>query len=271
MKDYWSCSKFADFIRGTEKPEGGTRQEWNAWDKLAKSLYPTRFWIAETALDAIQDVIYWPIDKLYDIKYYINNRWITRTHQLTAHTKDIVPGQWFDVGSRFMPCLFNTLVDFVEIELAGNSRTIANDFSPPWYAFGWFKFRVWRSPEAGLAYLNWAMNLTMDESWGVAPTSPDYGKPCKQATDAKEIYDLYMWWTTEYVHRLDPMDESGYSNYFEYERAKYGTDWPEQTDHVDRENQKRLSTICRDLEELHRQEDEAMMIRLIRVRDSLWT
>jgi hypothetical protein len=31
MKNYWSCSKFADWLRGMPKLEAGTIEEWNAW------------------------------------------------------------------------------------------------------------------------------------------------------------------------------------------------------------------------------------------------
>ena len=79
-----------------------------------------RYWIAEEALDYLQDFITWPVRKIYDIKYYINNRWVSKTHALTASVKDIPRGEWRDVGHRFLPCLFNELVDFVEIELPSN-------------------------------------------------------------------------------------------------------------------------------------------------------
>ena len=115
---YWSCTKLANRIRGKKKPLAATSEDWDVWHKEAKQAHPIRYWIAEEALDKVQAFIWWPVDKIYSVKYYINNRWVTRTHALTAHPRDIKPGQWMDVGYRFLPCLFNELVDFVEVELA---------------------------------------------------------------------------------------------------------------------------------------------------------
>jgi hypothetical protein len=116
--NYWSCSDFADKIRGTDYPTYETSEGWASIEKLAKAAHPLRFWIADTVLDKIQDVYMFPSDTFYNIKYYIENRWVSRTNGLTAHPKDIKPGEWCDVGYRFLPCMFNELVDFVEVELA---------------------------------------------------------------------------------------------------------------------------------------------------------
>ena len=114
---YWTCSKFADWVRGTPKGEAKTSEGWDNWHKLAGQS-KIRYWLAEEGLDYLQKVVFYVPDTLYSIKYYINNRWVTKTHALTAHPRDIKPGRWCDVGNRFLPCLFNELVDFVEVELA---------------------------------------------------------------------------------------------------------------------------------------------------------
>ena len=118
MRNYWTCTKFADWLRGTTKLKAGTAEQWDEWEKRAKRDFPVRWWLAEEGLDMVQKFFMYPVDILYAIKYYINNRYITRTHQLTAHARDIKPGHWCDVGYRFLPCLFNELQDFVEVELA---------------------------------------------------------------------------------------------------------------------------------------------------------
>lgn len=191
---YWSCTKFADWIRGIEKGGAKTGRGWREWEQEGKRLHPVRYWIAEEALDAIQNFIWWPVDKLHDVKYYINNRWVTRTHALTAHPRDIKPGQWQDVGYRFLPCLFNELVDFVEVELAWWHIAWASPeekakYKTPFWASGWFRWRTWRCPQAGLDNLEWQRNLTWKEE-ELGADHKDLGKPTYQAVKAQEILEL---------------------------------------------------------------------------------
>jgi hypothetical protein len=276
--NYWSCTPFADWIRGTTKLKMGTSEEWHEWETRAKRDYPIRWWIAEEGLGHIQDFVTWPVRKIYDVKYYINNRWVTKTHQLTAHARDIRPGEWRDVGNRFLPCLFNELVDFVEVEsawshIAWGSAEDRAKYDPPFWATGWWRWRTWRSPQAGLDHLDWAMTLTMDTDWGVEETDPNYGKPTGQAERAKEIKELYTWWTVTYPNRPDPHEASGWSEYCDRLREERGDHWfgmqsktPETEDMG-----KRALKLCTEIEEAYDKEDEEMMIRLIKIRDSLWT
>ena len=74
--NYWSCSKFADWVRGTPKRGALTSDGWHEWETEAKGYNPVRYWIAEEALDAIQNFIWWPVDQIYALKYYINNSWV---------------------------------------------------------------------------------------------------------------------------------------------------------------------------------------------------
>jgi len=256
----------------------GTSEEWHEWESRAKRDYPIRWWIAEEGLGHLQDFVTWPVRKIYDIKYYINNRWISHTHALTAHPRDIKPGEWRDVGNRFLPCLFNELVDFVEIEqawhhIAWNDES-KEKFKAPFWASGWFRWRTWRCPEAGIASLDWSMSLVWDKDWGVDETSPEFGKPTSQAIRAKEIKELYLWWTTVYPARPDPMDASGWSEYCDRLRIEQGSDrWigmKSKSPETEKMGKKALK-LSQKIEEAYDKEDEAMMIRLIKIRDSLWT
>jgi hypothetical protein len=273
---YWSNSKLADWIRGTAKPKAETGRGWDLWEAKAQENHPVRYWIVEEAFDAVQSFIWWPVDKLHDVKYYINNRWVTRTNSLTAHARDIKPGQWQDVGNRFLPCLFNELVDFVEIETAwshvawGNEEAIAK-YNPPFYAAGWWRWRTWRCPQAGIDHLNWASSLRMDDEW-TDKDSPDYGKPTRQAESAMEILALYRWWKEVYPSRPDPHEASGWSAYCEERRQKNGGSLlAGLDDNSDRETSKSILDRLTEIEQAHNAEDEAMLIRLIKIRESLWT
>lgn len=274
--NYWSCSKFADWVRGIEKGSAKTGRGWREWEQEGKAKYPVRFWIAEEALDAIQNFIWWPVDKIYDIKYYINNRWVSRTHSLTAHPKDIRPGQWCDVGNRFLPCLFNELVDFVEIELAWWHIAWADKdekakYKAPFWASGWFRWRTWRCPQAGLDNLEWQRKLVWKEE-ECEPNSPNIGQPTYQAIKAQEILELYRWWTEVYPNRPDPHDAGGWTAYCAMKRER-GDNFFDMEDRTPEEAEMAKIALdkTQEIEEAYNKEDEEMMIRLIKIRESLWT
>jgi hypothetical protein len=273
---YWSCSKFADWLRGTPKLKAGTGREWRLWKEAAKDTHPVRYWIVEEGLDAVQNFVNWPLDQLNDVRYYINNRWVTRSHCLTAHPRDIPRGEWRDVGNRFLPCLFNELVDFVEIEQAWHHVLWSDEerkkYQVPWWRSGWLRWRTWRSPEAGLEYLRWASGLTMDESMGLEPGEEGWGEPTYQAKAAKEIIELYTWWKDVYPARPDPHDASGWAEYCEMRREK-GYHFLDMEYNTEEERAQCRSALdkTREIEDAYNLEDEEMMIRLIRVRHALWT
>ena len=65
------------------------------------------------------------------------------------------------------------------------------------------------------------MTLVMDDNMGVEKDSPNFGKPTGQALRAKEIKELYLWWTVTYRARPDPYDASGWTAHCEAMRVKY--------------------------------------------------
>jgi hypothetical protein len=273
---YWTCSKFADWVRGTPKGGAKTSEGWDEWHVLAgQSKF--RYWLAEEGLDYLQKIVFYPTDKLYDLKYYINNRWITHTHALRAHPQDIKRGEWRDVGNRFLPCLFNELVDFVEVELAWWHLVWADKderkkYNAPWWRFGWWNIRVWRCPQAGLDNLEWQRNLRWKED-EVGSDSKSLGQLTPQAVKAQEILDLYKWWTEVYRNRPEPMEASGWSAYCEAARLANGgkmsfsSDKTPELKKMSKDAMKKLHKMEADYEK----EDEEMMIRLIKVRHGLWT
>ena len=276
--NYWSCSNFADWVRGTDKPMALEIGAWDDWNKAASEKHPIRFWIADEGLDYIQDFITWPVRKLYDIKYYINNRWVTKTHALTAHPRDIPRGGWRDVGDRFLPCLFNELVDFVEVELAWwhiawDSSEESKKYKAPFWAKGWFRWRTWRCPQAGLDNLAWQSKLVWNEDEFLDKDDPRYGKPTSQAIKAQEILDLYTWWTALRPARLDPYEASGWTAHCDAMREKYGggmAAWGKE-DKKEKAQSTKARKLLDKMEADYEKEDEDMMIRLIKVRHGLWT
>ncbi len=277
MRNYWTCTKFADWLRGTTKLKVGTAEEWDEWEARAKRDFPIRWWLAEEGLDHLQKFVMYIPDKLHAIKYYVNNRWVTKTHALTAHPSDIPRGEWRDVGNRFLPCLFNELRDFVEVELAWwhiawSDNDEKKKYNAPFWATGWFRWRTWRCPQAGLDNLEWQRNLVWREE-ECEPGSPNIGKPTYQAIKAQEILELYKWWTEVYPNRPDPYDASGWSAYCEASRQANGgkLSWSGDKSPELKKMSDKAHKLLRKIEESYEKEDEAMMIRLIKVRHGLWT
>jgi hypothetical protein len=272
---YWTIGPFADWLRGTPSPGALTSKGWREWREQAQKAHPIRYWLADDGLDYLQRFFYYIPDRLYALKYYINNRFVTKTHALTAHPRDIAPGEWRDVGNRFLPCLFNELRDFVEVELAWwhiawAGREEKAKYNAPFYATGWFRWRTWRCSEAGLDNLAWQMTLTNEEF--LEDDKKHLAESTYQAINAKEILELYRWWTEVYPNRPDPHDAGGWSDYCAKFRNE-GRDFLDFEDRTEEESEasKRALDATQAIEDKYNQEDEEMMIRLIRIRQSLWT
>jgi hypothetical protein len=171
-------------------------------------------------------------------------------------------------------------VDFVEVEsawshIAWGDKEARAKYDPPFWAAGWWRWRTWRCPQAGIDHLDWAMSLVCDKDWGTDETSPDFGKPTSQAIRAKEIKELYTWWTVTYRARPDPHEASGWSDYCDRlreERGDHGFGFGIKSKTPEIEDMgKRALERCGEIEAAYDAEDEEMMIRLIKIRDSLWT
>lgn len=250
MSRHWSCSRFADLVRGTDKLRAGTMEQWGEWHRAAAATHAFRYWLSEVALRRAQDFFTYPLRTYYSIRHYVNNRWVTKAHALTAAPIDIRPGNWCDVGDRFLPCLFNSLVDFVEVEKASLNGSEGRDRAN------------------GLAHLDWEISLVVDHD----PNHKQYGKPTLQAIAAKEIKHLYLWWTETYRNRVDIMESSGWSAHCAAMRVEPGCVFSgRDMTPADKERGSAAHKLLQKLEAANEKEEMLMMVRLIRVRSALWT
>lgn len=175
---------------------------------------------------------------------YIRNRYVYKTHALSSSKSQIKRGEWVDVGDRIVPCLFEELQGFVEIELA---REYDGHFDDNKACLIERLFNIRRAPRSGIDYLEWCMTI----SPSVCPT---------QATVAREILDLYVWWTVTRPLREDPYDSVHRFNMMEIH-------------HVDQERAINISESfnrARELEQAQFDEDTEMLTRLIKIRHHLW-
>jgi hypothetical protein len=166
------------------------------------------------------------------------------------------------------------LADFVEVETAWHhvlwDEKARKEYQVPWYRSGWLRWRTWRCAEAGIAHLKWAMTLTNEEF--LEEDEKHLAEPTYQAKAAKEILELYTWWKEVYPNRPDVHDASGWSAYCEMRREK-GYKLLDMEDKTPEEAEMCRTALdkSRELELQYAQEDEEMMIRLIKIRESLWT
>lgn len=276
MRNYWTTGKLADWLRGTTSPTVGTSKEWAAYNKLAKNSHPFRYWLVETALDKAQDIWCYIPEKLNSVRYYLNNRYTSKTHALTSTLKR---GQWHEFNTRLLHCSFDSFVDYVEIETAWShvmwgSKEDRAKYNMPWWRGQWWTrwFLEWRSPEAGIAHLEWASTLKYDDQW-IKKKDPLYGTPTPQAISAKEQWALYYWWKHVRPQRADVYDYCGWTAYCNEREAANPEGWlfEDAESKKDKKRSTALLEAMRKLEEQYASEDEEMLIRLVKIRDSLWT
>ena len=205
--NYWTCSKFADFIRGEKKPYALEWHKWGEWKDQQKKKRPIRFWLSDTLLDKLQDFFYFPYDVYSNVKSYVRNRWIDKTHYLKTGLK---PGDYHEFDTRILYGLFNELVDYVEIELAHLSK---------WDRTKSYKFNNGRCVEAAYDYFEWVNNL-QKESDKI------------QKENCIKIRELYEWWTKQRPNRDNPLtsitaeshDEKYYKLIHDIEQDYYNED-----------------------------------------------
>jgi hypothetical protein len=233
--NYWTCSKFGYWLTGVNKPPALSHDQWREWHKENQKRHPIRYWIAHDGLTMLQNIVNFPRDVIHTINVYIRNRFIDKIQYL--HT-GLIPGEYYDLDTRILHGLFNELIDFVEVEQAHLMSC---------YKERNYKFVKGRCQQAGLDYLDWAINLKMDESYGVPVDDKDYGKPTQQAKSARIMLELYNWWKNR-DNRPDPHSL--------FSRENDGKYYFRKIDEVE----------CR-----YDKEDTKMLIKLIKIRGSLWT
>ena len=242
---------------GIEKPYALEWGGWKRWKKETRAAHPVGYFLTETVPDFLSHVYDKLTSPYYDTRYYIRNRFFRKCHVLPTGFK---PGQYHDLDSRILHGLMQSLVDFVEVEKA---------WMHSWVAKKKYKFKNGRCAQAGLDYLKWEMELTNKE-WA-SKDDPSYGAFTEQAKNAREVYEIYNWWKNTYPNRKDPMDASGWSAYCDRLDREGRNILDHKETPADRKESKRALKLLRKIEQQYEREDEQMLIRLIKIRKSLWT
>lgn len=251
-----------DLIRGSTKPVFASAENWITWEATSKAAHPFRFWVVETAFDEIVNFVSYPKRVYNSISAYYRNRFISRSNQLVANPIDIKPGDWCDLSERLLFCPFNALQDFVEVELAGF-------FAVPWNTNTKYKFVKGRCPQAGIDYLT---NKTLEvwhEDDGVDQEL--VGTPTPWAKDAINILELYNWWVNTYRNRPDPNEVSGLTKELMNTTGNESIrSFFELMTQVSTPAYKEALAKSKEIEDSYDAEDQAMLIRLMNSRHTLW-
>lgn len=246
---YWSCTSFADWLRGTSKPYSATMEDWEKWRDEAETAHPVRYWLTETALGRIQDFVFWPKTVSRNIEAYVNNRYLRKTHVLTS---SLPRGKWYELDTRILHCVFDEFVRYVEVDCAYQALW-SDEMQKSVTTTDKVKmmFGRWRSAHHGLFYLSWAANLKGED-----------GVFTSQADVAQRTIKLYHWWKGRDT-RPDPYDESGFNAL----ASGRGKDFWRAMDDKTRAafDQGRL------IEEAYEAEDRVKLMELIDMKESLWT
>lgn len=245
------------------KPYALGFNEWDEWHEKTKAERPFAYFIMETVPDKFEDFVKFFTNPVNDLRYAIRVRVFDRYHVIKT---GLDPG-YRDCDTRMMHGMFNMLVDFVEVEKAWMhvvfSKGEQKKRKHPWWSLGWTRFKAFRDPDAGIDYLKWEMKLD-DPSISQDQQSPS------QAQAAREIWLIYHWWKYVRPVRPDPHDASGWS------------EWCRKTDYREMfSNRKRnkaeiakereILGRAQEIERAYDQEDEDMLIKLVKIRKNLWT
>lgn len=271
---YWSSSKLAKWVRlkfgDRVKPNALGWDEWVDWDEDFHKKHPFVFWFTEEFLDKVQNVVMSPYDLYNKIRYKFLIRFVDRKYMMDTK---LDKWGWYDCDTRILHGLFETLVDFIEVEKS-HMMLISDDTIPKhrWYQFTFLRWNRVRSRELGIKHLEWEMSLD-------SPDLNEYESSPTQAATAREQYALYTWWKDVRPNRPDPYDASGINEIHENREveatgAERKRSWMRALSHRTEEEKaatKAAYARCAEIETQYLQEDEDMLIRLIKIRRSLWT
>jgi hypothetical protein len=214
-----------------EKPYSLSLDDWNIWHTENKKKYPIRYFLQETLVDFYSIRILRP---LQDAKWWVYYRTTRRYNVIKIKT--LKPG-YYDKDTQMLHACFQLLTDFVEKELAGMHLHTSR-----------YKVRSEQGPAAGLAYLDWEIN---------APETQGTG----QEIVAKEKRELYLWWVVSRPSRIDPWTDP----------SIWGTSPDFRIDGEINDEWRRVSDKAAALEQTYTDEDDAMLLRLITIKNNLWS
>lgn len=244
-----------------QKPTALGWDEWEDWHEQTRKMRPLAYFLMETMPEKCNDLIK-TIKKPYDnTRNWMRYRLFDRYHLINTGLKP----DYYEIDTRMLHGMFSLLVDFVEVQSAWvhvifDEKSKYND--RPWWSKGWTRFKSFRDVESGIAHLKWEMTLD-SENLPVSERNPG------QAHMAREVWELYHWWTKIRPLRPDPGDVSGWNEYCRSKTMKelFSNNRSPEENKVSLD----IINLDHDIERSYDEEDERMLIRLVKIRKNLWT
>lgn len=240
-------------------PGALTTTGWRLFEAEFRKKAPIRYWIKKNIRIRISSRIR---RRIKDTKYWIAHRTYDKYHVVDT---GLAPG-YYGCDKRMLHSSFNILKDFVEIELASSSYYWSDEYKNasllekylPFY----YIFKPFRRPDLGVKNLMWA--ATLDD-----PSLPPHEQSPIQAKNAREILILYKWWTKERPAR-QLLEIPGYSNQG-LDSLMPALDDDFDNSAKDYQLHKKIMKKNTALEKQWEIEDTRMLVRLVKIREGLWT
>ncbi len=167
---------------------------------------------------------------------------LTRRRKNTVRMKALQRAQWYDCDTRLFEAGFQILVDYIEGELAW--MQILNEGKDRWY-HRWTS--IPNARERGLKMLEWEIQLG--------------GDSISQSESAEELRYLYLWYKDERPNRVDPFTEVPDRPILLDEDGQLETD----------EEYSKAVMEAFQIEEYQEEFDTEQLVRLMKIRRSMWT
>lgn len=225
---------------------------WNLFNKEFKETAPIRYWFHRDFRRKFVLPIKWKFDAISD---WIRYRTYDKYHVINTG----LPHGYADKDTLMLHVNFNLLKDYVEVEIAMREWWSSDEVKSwavkhlPFY----IRFMDFRRPDCGLKHLEWASKL--DD-----PSLPVHERSPQQAEYAREISKLYKWWVEDRPARKE-IEIRSLRDITSDDLFSDVTGHPEYSDYLI------------EIDQLHKQEeswhneDEEMLIRLIKIRRGLWS
>ena len=236
-----------------DTPNAATMEEW-ADIEIKERKRPVIYFLVRT-------VPRWyriKMRHLNDIKYWFLYRLVNK-HKYHRVETGLKPN-YYEVETRMLHANFNMLKEYVEGEVSFMQLWRKDEGDTDWIS---------DARKAGLEHLDWEISLVHEANEVLNPKI--VGKPTLQAIAAKEKKALYLWWVDERPARPDPWDvyitddddDDDVDGNFFVRMAKRTPAQKAASTKQFRQKEK--------LEEKYDAEDTKMLIRLMKLRKSLWT